>query len=233
MLRFLDPYTSLYQTDDDREGRALASEPGFWPSANGQKDPLAKKPEVRILYSVFRKGDSPLEGYDPNRPSPLFKVNQVGYAPDQPKFAYVGAWLGPKLGAWQPQWKEEGVGWKLVDSRTGAVALASPASPVLRVPDAISKEGAPFTGETTYEMDFSSVTNEGTYFISAEGVGRSEDFRICRGAAEDAFRVHMGGLYQKRCGIAKAEPYTHWTAGACHTSAVLIKTKEDVKGEKK
>ena len=36
MLRFLDPCTSLYQTDDDREGRALASEPGFWPSANGQ-----------------------------------------------------------------------------------------------------------------------------------------------------------------------------------------------------
>ena len=34
MLRFLDPYTSLYQTDDDRDGRALAAEPGFWPSAN-------------------------------------------------------------------------------------------------------------------------------------------------------------------------------------------------------
>ena len=31
MLWFLDPYTSLYQTDDDREGRSLASEPGFWP----------------------------------------------------------------------------------------------------------------------------------------------------------------------------------------------------------
>ena len=28
LLQFLDPYTALYQTDDDREGRALASEPG-------------------------------------------------------------------------------------------------------------------------------------------------------------------------------------------------------------
>ena len=53
MLRYLDPYTSLYQTDDDREGRALSSEPGWWPSANGQKDPLARNPEARILYSVF------------------------------------------------------------------------------------------------------------------------------------------------------------------------------------
>ena len=104
MLWFLDPYTSLYQTDDDREGRSLASEPGFWPSANGQEDPLAKNPKARVLYSVFRQGDKPFSDYDPAKPSPLFKINQVGYAPDQPKFAYLGAWLGPKLGAWKPRW---------------------------------------------------------------------------------------------------------------------------------
>ena len=102
MLRFLDPYTSLYQTDDGREGRALASEPGFWASANGQIEPLAKKPEARVMYNVFRTSDSPLNGYDPEKPSPLFKVNQVGYAPDQPKYAYLGAWLGPAIGAWKP-----------------------------------------------------------------------------------------------------------------------------------
>ncbi len=229
MLRFLDPYTSLYQTDDDREGRALSSEPGWWPSANGQKDPLAKNPEARILYSVFRTGDKAFPDYDPERPSPLFKVNQVGYSPDQPKFAYIGAWLGPKLGAWKPREVESGkwkvksgadVGWELVDAKTGNVAFVSPVPPVLRVPDATTKEGTPFTGECTYEMDFSSVTNEGTYFVRVEGVGRSADFRIWRGAAEDAFRVHMGGLYQKRCGIAKAGPYTRWTAGACHTNVV-------------
>ena len=110
MLWFLDPYTSLYQTDDDREGRSLASEPGFWPSANGQEDPLAKNPKARVLYCVFRQGEKPFSDYDPAKPSPLFKVNQVGYAPDQPKFAYLGAWLGPKLGAWKPRWREEGKG---------------------------------------------------------------------------------------------------------------------------
>ena len=227
MLRFLDPYTSLYQTDDEREGRALASEPGFWPTANGQKDPLAEKPQARIMYNVFRTSATQLEGYDPKKPSPLFKVNQVGYAPDQPKFAYLGAWLGPTIGAWRPRWKEEGErkkeeGWELVDAKTGDVALRRTGDGALvhRVDDATTKEGTPFTGEFTYEMDFSSVTNEGTYFVRVDGVGRSADFRIWRGAAEDAFRVHMGGLYQKRCGIAKTEPYTHWTAGACHTSAV-------------
>ena len=229
MLRFLDPYTSLYQTDDDREGRALASEPGFWPTANGQKDPLDKNPKARIMYNVYRVSDSPLDGYDPERPSPLFKVNQVGYAPGQPKFAYLGAWLGPKLGAWKLGNREQGIGnreqgagngeWELVDAKTGrAVLMKQPL--VHRVDDATTKEGTPFTGEFTYEMDFSSVTNEGTYYIRVDGVGRSDDFRVSGGAVEDAFRVHMGGLYQKRCGIAKTEPYTHWTSGACHLSVV-------------
>ena len=231
MLRFLDPYTSLYQTDDDGEGRTLASEPGFWPSANGQKDPLVKNPKARIMYNVFRTSDEPFPEYDPKKPSPLFKVNQVGYMPDQPKFVYMGAWLGPKLGAWRPREVEigkrkaesgEGAGWELVDAKTGAVVLRRTGGDALRhrVDDGFTKEGTPFTGEYTYEMDFSSVTNEGVYYVRVDGVGRSADFRIWRGAAEDAFRVHMGGLYQKRCGIAKCEPYTHWTAGACHMNIV-------------
>ena len=224
MLRFLDPYTSLYQTDDDREGRSLASEPGFWPSANGQKDPLSRNPKARILYNVFRTSDTPFVGYAPEKPSPIFKVNQVGYMPDQPKFVYMGAWLGPELGAWKIGKLGTGnggeLGWRLVDSKTGEVVLASPVPPAHRIDDATNKEGTPFTGEYTYEMDFSSVTNEGVYYVQVEGVGRSADFHVWRGAAEEAFRVHMGGLYQKRCGIAKSEPYTHWTAGVCHTNIV-------------
>ena len=222
--RFLDPYTKLYQTDDDQEGRSLSAEPGFWPSSNGQKDPLAKNPAARVMYNVYCTSDAPFDGYDPSAPSPVFKVNQVGYAPEQQKFAYMGAWLGPKLGAWKPRWgngeRGTGNGWELVDARTGKSALVSPDPPVLRVVDATTKEGTPFTGEETYEMDFSSVTNEGVYFVRVSGVGRSADFRIGRGAAEEAFRVHMLGLYHKRCGIAKTEPYTHWTSGACHTSVV-------------
>ena len=223
MLRFLDPCTALYQTDDDGEGRSLASEPGFWPSANGQKDPLAGNPKARIMYNVFRTSDKPFAEYDPKKPSPLFKVNQVGYHPVQPKFVYMGAWLGPKLGAWRMRERGTGNGergWELVDAKTGAVAFVSPVPPLHRVDDGFSKEGTPFTGEYTYELDFSSVTNEGVYYVQVDGVGRSVDFRISAGAAEDAFRVHMGGLYQKRCGIAKTEPYTHWTAGACHTNVV-------------
>ena len=222
LLRFVDPYTSVYQTDDAKEGSALASEPGYWPVPQGLVEPCAEwgKSRPRVVHTVFRVRDVPFPEYDAEKPSPLFKVNQVGYLPGAPKFAYVGAWLGPNLGPWRP--RRPMTEWSLVDAKTGAVALRrdGDAAPRLRVPDGTTKEGVPFTGEETYEMDFSSVTNEGTYFVRIPGVGRSADFRIAASAAEDAFRVHMGGLYQKRCGIAKEEPYTHWTAGACHTCAV-------------
>lgn len=220
LMRFLDPYTCAYQTDDPVEGRKLAHEPGYWPVPQGLVDPCAEwgKWKPRVVHAAFRVQDAPFTEYDPSKPSPLFKVNQVGYLPDTPKFAYAGAWLGPKLGAWKPRKPMEG--WQLVRADDGTVAFESKSPPVLRVHDAFTKEGTPFTGEDTYEMDFSSITNEGTYFVRVPGVGRSEEFRIAASAAEDAFRVHMGGLYQKRCGIAKEEPYTHWTSGACHTDVV-------------
>ena len=218
LLRFLDPYTSVYQTDDPAEGLKLAAEIGYWPVPQGLVDPLAKNLKPRVVHAVFRVQGTPFADYDPSKPSPLFKVNQVGYLPHAPKFAYVGAWLGPTFGAWKP--KKPMTGWQLVAEKTGEVVLDSEKPPVMRVVDGKTKEGVPFTGEETYEMDFSSVTNEGVYFVRISDVGRSAAFRISSEAAEAAFRVHMGGLYQKRCGIAKEEPYTHWTAGACHTEIV-------------
>ena len=215
---YLDPFTMLYQTDDSREGRRIAREDGYWANANGQVDPLAKKPAARIMHNVYRISETPFPGYDSENPSVVFKVNQVGYMPLQPKYVYAGAWLGPKLGAWRPP--ENAGAWRVVNAATGESVLEGGAPPRHRVDDSFTSEGTPFTGEWTLEMDFSSVTNEGVYHVVWDGVGRSEDFRIWRGAAEESFRVHMGGLYQKRCGIAKTEPYTHWTAGACHQTVV-------------
>lgn len=220
LTRFLDPYTVVYQNDEHNcEMKVQIPAKGdYWPMPNGQKDPLAKDPEPRIIHTHFYVFNEKQPGYDENTPSALFKVNQVGYLPWAPKYAYMGEWLGPHLGAWKPH--EPLTGWQLVDASNGAVVLDSATPPFVRIQDVKSKEGTPFTGEDTYEMDFSSVTNEGTYFVRVPGVGRSENFRIAASAAEDAFRVHMRGLYQKRCGIAKEEPWTHWIAGSCHEWAV-------------
>ncbi len=252
LLRFLDPYTAVEQTDDARIGASWASDPNHWPVPVGLADPLEEppekplvmraigrlgryvpgraghwllgfgntlwQPEPRIVHARFLTWDEPPAEYDPDAPSPLFKVNQVGYLPWAPKYAYMGTWLGPELGAWRPH--GELTGWQLVDAMTGEVVKDSAVPPLARVMDSETKEGALWTGEKTYEMDFSDVEREGEYFVRVPGVGRSRTFRIWRGAAEAAFRVHMGGLYQKRCGIAKEEPYTHWIAEACHTNVV-------------
>jgi len=239
MLRFLDPWTSVEQTDDAALAASWTREAGYWAVPMGVADPLAKPPEEslreklvrharrkpwspppvepRVVHALFRlHGETPAE-YDPEEPSPLFKVNQVGYLPGAPKYAYIGAWLGPVYGAWKP--REMG-GWKLVDAATGETVKESAEPPKARPADSVTKQGAPWTGEETYEMDFSDVGREGTYRLEVEGVGRSRPFRIQGNAAEEAFRIHMGGLYQKRCGTAKEEPWTHWTAGACHTDVV-------------
>ena len=244
LLRFLDPYTAVEQTDDARIGASWASDPNHFPVPMGLADPLAPPPQPsmavraagklnpsvvrhwydshwpqpRIVHARFKTYAEPPPEYDPEAPSPLFKVNQVGYLPWAPKYAYLGGWLGPGLGPWTPH--SPLVGWQLVDASTGAVVKDSPDPPLLRVRDGVTDSGVPFTGENTYEMDFSDIVREGEYFLRVPGVGRSRTFRIRNAAAEDAFRVHMGGLYQKRCGIAKEEPYTHWTAGACHTEVV-------------
>ena len=220
LTRFLDPYTIAYQSDEGNVGInvTMPARSDYWPMPNGLKNPLAENLEPRIIHTHFYVFDEPQPGYDENTPSPLFKVNQVGYLPWAPKYAYLGAWLGPHLGAWQPH--DAMTGWQLVNAATGEIALDSTRPPFIRVTDGLTKEGTPFTGEDTYEMDFSSVTNEGVYFVRVPGVGRSADFCISASAAEDAFRVHMGGLYQKRCGVAKEEPWTHWTSGPCHESAV-------------
>ena len=219
LQRALDPYTCILQTDDAREGAALSSERGYWPVPHGLVDPLAAKPEPRIVHACFRVSETPFAGYDPAKPSPLFKVNQVGYLPGAPKFAYAGAWLGPGFGPWKPRAPMDS--FELVRvAADGAEETVLKGKPVFRVPDGRTKEGVPFTGEETYEMDFSSVSEPGTYFVRIPGVGRSASFRISPSAAEEAFRVHMLGLYQKRCGIAKTEPFTHWTAGACHSGVV-------------
>ena len=50
-----------------------------------------------MVHTLFRVHETTPEGYDEGEPSPLFKVNQVGYLPWAPKYGYLGAWLGAGL----------------------------------------------------------------------------------------------------------------------------------------
>ena len=213
-------------------GRPVAAH-GLWKTPNGLLRFPGKKGfdkaarNARILWTVFLALDDPMEPgakaavqtptgetldftYDPAVPSPLFKVNQVGYATLAAKrYAYLGGWLGP-LGPWPAP--QEGTTFELVDAKTGQVALTGP---VTRRRDDPVREGTPFCGEETCQMDISAAP-AGRYYLRVAGVGRSLDFSVGREGIGDAFALHMKGLYQQRCGIEKSPELTRWPDKACH-----------------
>ena len=214
-------------------GSKVASH-ALWKSPNG----LLRFPDnkgfekstrnAKILWTVFLALEDPMEPgakatvttptgetldftYDPAVPSPLFKVNQVGYATLAAKrYAYLGGWLGP-LGPW-PAPPDGKATFELVDAKTGQVALTGP---VARRRDDPVREGTPFCGEETCEMDITAAP-EGRYFLRVASVGRSMDFDVGREGIGDAFALHMKGLYQQRCGIEKSPELTRWPDKACH-----------------
>ncbi|MBQ4315239.1 MAG: glycoside hydrolase family 9 protein, partial [Lentisphaeria bacterium] len=90
----------------------------------------------------------------------------------------------------------------------------------LRKSDPEYQNEIPFSGEEVLELDYSKFNTPGTYYLYVSGVGRSMDFAIGSKAISEAFYIHARGLYHKRCGIAKAQPFTAWTAPACHPTVI-------------
>ena len=151
---------------------------------------------------------------DPEASSPLFKIDQVGYMPQAPKYAYVGAWLGT-AGPMPLHDALTGKTFHLTDAVTRKTVFRGTLRP--RMKDPVSKSGAPFTGEEVLELDFSRFTVPGVYRLVIPGFAASDTFRINDDTMAEAFFIHARGLYHQRCGIAKTRPYTHWTQKVCHT----------------
>ena len=214
-------------------GSKVASH-ALWKSPNGllrfpdNKGLEKSTRNAKILWTVFLALQDPMRPgakatvttptgetldftYDPAVPSPLFKVNQVGYSTLAAKrYAYLGGWLGP-LGPW-PAPPDGKATFELVDAKTGQVALTGP---VARRRDDPVREGTPFCGEETCEMDITAAP-AGRYYLRVASVGRSLDFDVGREGIGDAFALHMKGLYQQRCGIEKSPELTRWPDKACH-----------------
>ena len=212
---------------------------GYWLTANGimrfpvkPGHPEEPVPIIKPMYNVFLSLAKPMTSgkaypitlptgekvdfvFDANVPSPLFKVNQVGYSSDATKkYVYFGGWMGP-LGAY-PRPKA-GTKFELVDAKSGAVALTGDI--VSRKADDFftAKDGGktPYVGEETVEMDVSAA-KPGRYFVRIAGIGRSAEFSVGREGVGDLFACCMKGLFQQRCGCAKTKDITHWTDDACH-----------------
>jgi len=185
--------------------------------------PLAPGEKVTITLPA---GETVTYTWSPESPTPLFKINQVGYMPAARKIAYVGAWLG--TAGPLPLWRAlEGKAFRLLEAGSGKVLFSGKLR--ARMPDPVNAGGTPFTGEEVLEMDFSPCTTPGVFCLEIPGVGRSWPFRIGDDTMAEAFFIHARGLFHQRCGIAKQEPFTHWLQKPCHQTSVRGTFPPDVR----
>ena len=208
---------------------------GVWKSPQGQaRFPSAESRLVptlgaEVLYHIFLELETPLrEGErigivtplgrtlaftrEERVPTPLIKVNQVGYLPRATqRRAYLGGWLG-SLGAWLPP--REASTFEVMEDGTDRVVASGRC--MLRGTEDQTAEGVRWTGEATYELDLSGLTS-GRYYLRVPGVGRSYPFRVSEEGARQALVTHLHGLFVQRCGCSdKREPATAWGDAPCH-----------------
>ena len=176
--------------------------------------PLKDGEKLRITLPAGETLDFVYRG---DRSSPLFKIDQLGYLPNAPKYAYLGGWLGT-AGTLPLHREFSGAKFALLDAATGKTVFTGTLK--TRQPDPCTAKGTPFSGEEVLEMDFSSVTAPGRYRLAVDKLGRSEEFRIGDDTMAEAFYIHARGLYHLRCGIARGKPHTNWTMPACHQTCV-------------
>ena len=204
---------------------------GIWEKENAllrdKKGNILRKADITFYsYIIFEK---PLKAgekvniaglnlqYDPAVPSSIFKLNQVGNTVNQKqKFAYMGAWLG-SAGA-LPLKHLAGKTFELRRSSDDICVYKNILK--LRRNDPAYQGKTPFTGEEVLELDYSRFNTPGKYYFFVENIGRSMVFTIGSETLSEVFYIHARGLYHKRCGIAKAEPFTAWASPACHQQVV-------------
>ena len=70
--------------------------------------------------------------------------------------------------------------------------------------------------EYVYEMDLSGLSEEGSYYLTVPGMGRSFEFRVAKDLYVEPFKVMMNGVFHQRCGIEIGSPHSRHYRGACH-----------------
>lgn len=133
------------------------------------------------------------------------KVDQVGFVPDGPKEAWLGAWMGP-AGA-LPVSDFIGDTFSVFDEETGQLVYAG-------IVEA-HRDAPALTGEHTLRLDFSSVETPGRYYVQLPRVGRSRTFQIRDDVVGEAFHTYARGLFHQRCSPLE-EAHTAWHRGDIH-----------------
>ena len=132
-------------------------------------------------------GNSVVVNYsDSDSHSWAFKVNQLGYVRTAKKYAYLGSWMGPDLNGLDfSGFSGDTFHLRKVsdDSSVYNSTIAYRMDDTFKVisgdSDDINAVMQNVTGEyKQYQMDFSSYTTAGEYYLQVDGIGKSWPFKI-------------------------------------------------------
>ncbi len=147
--------------------------------------------------------------------SRAIKVNQVGYLPDA---GQKRAYLGAHLYQFGPLDLSSVDGFEVINVQTGAIALEGKVKLLEKNPkfapktaDENSESRPPMYGEDVYVADFTALKEEGVFFVSVPGVGRSWPFRHGKDAYGPAFFSTTRGLFHQRAGMPITTEHSPWT----------------------
>ena len=171
--------------------------------------------------------------------SEAIHVNLTGYDPDDAiKTAYLSSWNGFQVdpdpanergGVEKPQNYAAGLDYDVIDEATGNVVLSGQTELAQAIDDG-TNWWLNYQRTDLFSMDLSGITQEGSYHVVVDGVGRSASFEVSDSHWNDLFDTAFSGFYHQRSGIALEAPYTDWERGrSLHPGDGVIVNETTVK----
>ena len=138
------------------------------------------------------------------------RVNQVGYLPTDRKLAFISQWYGAAPGLkTQSGLTLAQLDFSVINVASGATVMSGVGRD--QTAHAVGNEStAAYTGSAVYELNFTSVTEAGTYQIVVPGMGRSWPFHVKSTVYDVVLGAQFSGMYHARCGLALTPALTRW-----------------------
>ena len=159
---------------------------------------------MRWLVSVILSFAVPLsEPVSTAAPTPDIKIDQVGYAADSPKFAFLVSARGAAPDIYSVRRKSD-----------GKAVFEGHWGPEVFDPD---------SGDRVRTADFTSFNVPGAYYFEVPGIGRSWDFAIDSNIYSRPYYLTARGFYGQRCGSAVdlGPEFPGYRHGLCHTAGAF------------
>lgn len=146
--------------------------------------------------------------------SETIKVNQIGYRPGSPKYAYLSQWMGDGGSLELNNWIK-GKQFHIVKNAdnsvvfTGSISMRSESTSVESIRSGWPGGNNDFSHADVAECNFTAFNDSGIYKIVVDGMGCSYPFEIKNNVFAEPYYWASRALFLQRAGVHK-EIETNW-----------------------